>query len=305
MALRISRRVLFGAITVFGVILLTFVLQYVIPGDPARSIAGPRASQDVLEEIRQQLGLDQPLWTQLGTYLGSVFTGDLGYSYSFDQPVTQVIFDRLPATAWLALVAFALELVLGALWGSWEALRGKRSALLTTVNVGLLSMPTFALGFLLLLLFGYVLQWAPIQGGTGWPQVVLPALTLGLLGAPYYAAAVRDGMITSLGSPYLRTAVSKGLARGVIVRRHVVRNVTAPVVTLAGMDIALFLSGVVFVEQIFAWPGLGQLQVVAFQNVDRPLLTGTVIVAAVAVVLFGILTDGVRALIDPRVRTGE
>lgn len=305
MALRIGRRFLFGAITVFGVILLTFVLQYVIPGDPARSIAGPRASQDVLEEIRTQLGLDQPLIAQLGTYLGSVFTGNLGYSYSFDQPVAQVIFERLPATAWLALIAFAIELVLGTLWGTWEALRGKRSVLLTTVNVGLLSMPTFALGYLLLLFFGYVLQWAPIEGGTGWAQVALPALTLGLLGAPYYATAVRDGMQTSLGSPYLRTAVSKGLSRPVILRRHVVRNVTAPIVTLAGMDIALFLSGVVFVEQIFAWPGLGQLQVIAFENVDRPLLTGTVIVAAIAVVLFGILTDGVRSLVDPRVRTGE
>jgi len=305
MALRIGRRFLFGAITVFGVILLTFVLQFVVPGDPARSIAGPRASPEVLEEIRQQLGLDQPLLVQLGNYLGAVFTGNLGYSYSFDQPVSQVIFERLPATVWLALLAFAIELAIGAVWGSWEAMRGRRSALLTTVNVGLLSMPTFALGFLLLLLFGYVLQWAPIEGGTVWANVILPALTLGLLGAPYYAAAVRDGMITSLGSPYLRTAVSKGLTRPVIVRRHMVRNVTAPIITLAGMDIALFLSGVVFVEQIFAWPGLGQLQVVAFQNVDRPLLTGTVIIAAIAVVLFGVLTDGARALIDPRVRTGE
>jgi ABC-type dipeptide/oligopeptide/nickel transport system permease component len=305
MAFRVGRRILLGVVTVFGVVLLTFVLQYVVPGDPARSIAGPRASEDVLAEIRLQLGLDQPLFVQLGTYLGSVFTGNLGYSYSYDQPVSQVIFERLPATAWLALVALAIEILLGALWGSWEALRGKRSALLTTVNVGLLSMPTFALGFLLLLLFGYVLQWAPIEGGTGWAQIALPALTLGLLGAPYYAAAVRDGMTTSLGSPYLRTAVSKGLARPVILRRHVLRNVAAPVVTLAGMDIALFLSGVVFVEQIFAWPGLGQLQVVAFQNVDRPLLTGTVIVAAIAVVLFGIVADGVRALVDPRVRTGE
>jgi ABC-type dipeptide/oligopeptide/nickel transport system permease component len=305
MAVRIGRRILFGAITVFGVILLTFVLQYVIPGDPARSIAGPRASADVLAEIRKQLGLDQSLIVQLGRYLGAVFTGNLGYSYSFDQPVAQVIFERLPATAWLALVAFAIEVLLGALWGAWEALRGKRSVLLTTVNVGLLSMPTFALGYLLLLLFGYVVHWAPIEGGAGWPQVLLPALTLGVLGAPYYATAVRDGMITSLGSPYLRTAVSKGLGRSVILRRHVIRNVTAPIVTLAGMDIALFLSGVVFVEQIFAWPGLGELQVTAFQNVDRPLLTGTVIVAAVAVVLFGILADGVRALVDPRVRTGE
>jgi ABC-type dipeptide/oligopeptide/nickel transport system permease component len=305
MAFRIGRRILFGAITVFGVILLTFVLQYVIPGDPARAIAGPRATPDVLHQIRVQLGLNQPLIVQLGDYLASVFRGNLGYSYSTDQPVLTAILQRLPATIWLAIGAFVIQTVLGGIWGAWEAMRGKRSVLLATVNVGLLSMPTFALGYLLLLLFGYVLHIAPIQGGEGWAQLVLPALTLGLLGAPYYAAAVRDGMTSSLASPYLRTAVSKGLSKPLIIRRHVVRNVLGPVITLAGMDIALFLSGVVFVEAIYAWPGLGQLQVDAFSNVDRPLLTGTVIVAAVAVVTSGIVTDGIRALVDPRARTGE
>lgn len=303
MALRIIRRILFGAITVFGVVILTFVLQYIVPGDPARTIAGPRATPEILDEIRNQLGLNEPLLVQLGHYLANVFTGNLGESYSLGLPVLALIMERLPATAMLALGAFAVQIVLGFAWGSWEAMRGKRSALLSTVNIGLLSMPTFALGYLLLLLFGYVLGIAPVEGGKGLPQLVLPALTLGLLGAPYYAAAVRDGMLTSLESPYVRTAVSKGLSKGAVLNRHVLRNILSPVVTLAGMDIALFLSGVVFVEEIYAWPGLGQLQVAAFANIDRPLLTGTVIVAAVLVVVAGMVTDSARSLIDPRSRT--
>lgn len=304
MAFRVARRIGLGLVTVFGVIVLTFILQYVIPGDPARSIAGPRATPEVLAEIRSQLGLDRPMLTQLAHYLFDVCTGNLGYSYSFDRPVADLIMERLPTTAWLAAGAFVIQIVLGALWGSWEAFRGKRGVLLTSVNVGLLSMPTFALAYLLLLLFGYILHIAPVSGGASWPSLVLPALTLGLLGTPYYAAVIRDGMTTSLASPYVRTAVSKGLSRPEIVRIHVIRNTLSPVITLAGMDLAIFLSGVVFVEQIFSWPGLGQLQVTAFENVDRPLLTGIVIIGAVAVVVFGILADALRGLVDPRGNVG-
>jgi peptide/nickel transport system permease protein len=248
--------------------------------------------------------LNRPVLVQLFHYLGDVFTGNLGYSYSFDRPVLDMVLERLPATAWLAAGAFVIQVVFGGLWGSWEAFRGKRSVLLTTVNVGLLSMPTFALGYLLLLAFGYLLHLAPVSGGLGWGQLVLPALTLGLLGAPYYATVVRDGMSTALGSAYVRTAVSKGLTKRTIVGSHILRNTLSPILTLAGMDIALFLSGVVFAEQIFSWPGLGQLQVAAFNDVDRPLLTGTVIVAAVTVVVMGILTDAARGLVDPQARTG-
>lgn len=302
MALRLMRSVTLGVITVFGVVVLTFVLQYVLPGDAARSIAGPRATPEVLEQIRLQLGLNEPLIVQFGQYMANVFTGNFGESYSFQQPVLGLILDRLPATLMLAAAAFSIQIVLGFLWGSWEALRGKRSFLLSAVNVGLLSVPPFALGFVLLLIFGYMWGVAPIEGGAGWPHLILPALTLGLVSTPYYATAVRDGMTESLSSPYLRTAVSKGMPRTQILRRHVIRNILSPVVSLAGMDIALFLSGVVFVEQIFAWPGLGQMQVLAFEEMDRPLLMGTIIVAAVLVVIASMLADGIRAVIDPRAR---
>ncbi|MBU3867978.1 ABC transporter permease [Streptomyces sp. 4503] len=293
-------RILLGAFTVLAVVLLTFVLQYVVPGDPARSIAGPKATPEVLKEIRGQLRLDDPWWSQLGHYLSSVLQGDLGTSYSNDRPVLSLILERLPATAALAAAALVVELVLGGLWGMWEALRPKRSWLLATVNVGLLSMPVFSLGFLLLLLFGYQLPVFPIDGGSGPARLVLPAVTLGLMGSPYYANVVRDSMREALSSSYVRTAVSKGLSRRRIVSRHVLRNIASPVTTLIGMDVAVFLSGVVFVEKIFAWPGIGQMQTDAFTDLDRPLLTGTVIVAAALVVTANLLVDLLRSAIDPR-----
>ncbi|MFJ5685974.1 ABC transporter permease [Streptomyces sp. NPDC093099] len=300
MARRIGIRILLGLFTVTAVVLLTFVLQYVVPGDPARSIAGPKASPEVLAEIRGRLRLDDPLWSQLGHYLGSVATGDLGTSYSHDRPVLSLILERLPATAVLAAAALTVELVLGGLWGLWEALRPKRSWLLATINVGLLSMPVFSLGFLLLLFFGYKLPVFPIDGGTGPAQIVLPAMTLGILGAPYYANVVRDSVREALSSAYVRTAVAKGLSRRRIVTRHVLRNTASPVTTLLGMDVGVFLSGVVFVETIFGWPGIGQMQTSAFAALDRPLLTGTVIVAASLVVTANLLVDLVRTAIDPR-----
>ncbi|MEV4972266.1 ABC transporter permease [Streptomyces scopuliridis] len=300
MARRIGIRILLGLFTVTAVVLLTFVLQYVVPGDPARSIAGPKASPEVLAEIRARLRLDDPLWSQLGHYLSSVASGNLGTSYSHDRPVLSLILERLPATAVLAAAALAVEVVLGGLWGLWEALRPKRNWLLATINVGLLSMPVFSLGFLLLLFFGYQLPIFPIDGGTGPAQIVLPALTLGILGAPYYANVVRDSVREALSSAYVRTAVAKGLSRRRIVTRHVLRNTASPVTTLLGMDVAVFLSGVVFVETIFGWPGIGQLQTAAFAALDRPLLTGTVIVAATLVVTANLLVDLIRTAIDPR-----
>ncbi|MER6462042.1 ABC transporter permease [Streptomyces sp. NPDC001288] len=303
MARRIGIRILLGVFTVAAVVLLTFVLQYVVPGDPARSIAGPKASPEVLAQIRARLHLDDPLWSQLVHYLRSVATGDLGTSYSHDQPVLSLILQRLPATAALAAAALAVELVLGGLWGMWEALRPRRSMLLATLNVGLLSMPVFSLGFLLLLAFGYKLPLFPIDGGTGPAQIVLPALTLGLLGAPYYANVMRDSAREALSSAYVRTAVAKGLSRRRIIVRHVLRNTASPLTTMLGMDVAVFLSGVVFVEKIFGWPGIGQMQTEAFASLDRPVLTGTVIVAATLVVTANLLVDLLRIVIDPRSAT--
>lgn len=301
MARYLTKRLLLGALTVLLVIVLTFIVQYLLPGDPARSIAGPKASPQVLANIREQLHLNDSVWVQLWDYIKSIATGDLGYSYQNNESVVHLIFQRLPATVVLIAAAMVFEVVIGGAWGIWEALRGKRSSMLASVNIGLLSIPPFAFGFLLLLLFGYAVPVFPVDGGTGPLKLIPPALTLGLLGAPYYSNIMRDSMTDALTSSYVRTAVSKGLPRRTVVARHVLRNSVPPIMTLLGLDVAVFLSGDVFVEKIFAWPGVGQLQTQAFDNVDRPLLTGTVIIAATLVVLANIVIDVARSLVDPRV----
>jgi peptide/nickel transport system permease protein len=298
----VAFRVVLAVFTVLAVIVLTFILEFVIPGNPARMVAGPRASPLVVAEVARNLHLNRPAWLQLVDYVGGVLHGNLGYSYVSQTSVASVLFGRLPATALLMAAGIVIELVVGGALGIFDGLRRKRSWVLASLNIGLLSVPTFTFGFLLLLLFGYVWPVLPVTGGLGAEQLVLPAFTLGLLGAPYYAIVVRDQLREVLPSPFVRTALAKGLTRRAILRGHVMRVVVPPVLTMAGMDVALFLSGVVFVENIFAWPGIGQLQVQAFDNVDRPELMGTVILAAAAVVLMNLVVDLLRLAVDPRVR---
>jgi peptide/nickel transport system permease protein len=294
-----------GLVTIAGVVLLTFVLQFSLPGDPARRIAGPRASPEVLATVRANLHLDDSVPSQLVTYVSDVAQGDLGVSYIRRRPVIDLIMERLPATAVLALGGLLIEVTLGGGLGLWDGLRRKRSRGLAAANVVLLSIPTYSLGFLLLVVFAYRLDLLPLGGGTSLEELILPALTLGLFGVPYYAAVVSESTRTALSAPYMRTAVAKGLPRRVILRRHVLRNCLSPVITLAGLDVAIYLSGVVFVESVFGWPGIGQLQEQAYNELDRPLLMGTVIVAAVVVVAFNLVADVVRALVDPRARVEE
>jgi ABC-type dipeptide/oligopeptide/nickel transport system permease component len=302
MARYLATRVALGILTIFLVVLLTFLLMFVVPGDPARTIAGPRASPQVLALVRSNLHLNEPVLAQLGHYLTGILHGDLGVSYVQDQPVASIIGSRLPATIELGLAGLTIELILGGALGVWDGLRAKRSRVLAVVNVGFLSVPAFSLAFVMLLLFGYVVSVFPIDGGTGGTRIVLPALTLGLFGMPYYANVVRDAMQETLAAPYTRTAVAKGLPRGHVLRHHVLRNALSPALTMAGLDFAILLSGVVFVETVFGWPGIGQLQTQAFYNVDRPVLMGTVVVAAVLVVIATLAIDLLRMALDPRTR---
>ncbi len=305
MARYLTVRVLLGAVTIAGVVLLTFALQFMVPGDPARRIAGPRATPEVLAAVRANEHLDDSVAVQLAHYVENVARGDLGVSYIRRRPVIDMIMERLPTTAVLAVAALFVEVLLGTALGLWEGLRKRRSRALAAVNVGLLSVPTYSLGFLFLIVFAYRLDWAPLGGGASAGSLILPALTLGLFGVPYYTVVVSEATRTALNSPYVRTAVAKGLPRHVIVRRHVLRNCISPVITLAGLDFAIFLSGVVFVESVFSWPGVGALQEDSFRELDRPLLMGTVIIGAIVVVAFNLVADVVRTFVDPRARNEE
>lgn len=302
MARAVIRRLVFGLIAIAGVIVLAFLLEFVVPGDPAKAIAPRAQSLQVLANIRAQLHLNDPLIVQFAGYFGNLLHGNLGTSYIQRQPVAAVIGPRLLTTGVLALAGVVAEVVIGGSLGILAALYSRVRALISAVNLTFLAVPIFVLGLLLLLVFGFKLGIAPVSGGAGAAQLVLPALTLGLIGAPWYAQIVADQMQDSLASSYVRTAVSKGLPDLYILRRHVLRNVLSPVLTMIGLDLGYYLSGVVTVEVVFVWPGIGLLAVESLHNLDRPIVMGTVIVGAVAVVFFNLVADVLRMFVDPRTR---
>ena len=302
MARALTRRLIFGLIAVIGVITLAFVLEFVVPGDPAKAIAPRANSSAVLANIRAQLHLNQPLIVQFADYFGNLLRGNLGTSYVQHQSVTSLIGPRLLTTGVLALAGVVAEVFIGGALGILATLYARVRALVGAINLTLLAVPIFVLGLLLLLVFGFRMGIAPVTGGAGAAQLALPALTLGLIGAPWYAQIVADQMQDSLASSYVRTAVSKGLSDSYILRRHVLRNVLSPAVTMIGLDLGSYLSGVVTVEVVFVWPGIGLLAVNALHDLDRPIVMGTVIVGAVAVVFFNLVADVARMFIDPRTR---
>jgi peptide/nickel transport system permease protein len=300
----IARRLLSTIPVLFGVSLITFALTYLLPADPARMYAGPNASLETVNSIRHQLGLDRPFYEQYGAYIGHVLIGDLGFSYKLQMPVTQAILSRVPYTAALTVAGIFVELLIGLPLGIIAALRpgswlDRGSMLLTFFAV---SAPPFWLGLMLLYLAAFRANLFPLGGAeTPW-HLVLPALTAGLGGAAWYARLMRSSMIDVLRADYVRTARAKGLGERAVVMRHMARNAILPIVTLVGLDIPWFLSGVVLVEAVFAWPGMGKLAVDAVRNVDVPLILGTVLFTALVVVVSNIVTDLVYALVDPRIR---
>jgi ABC-type dipeptide/oligopeptide/nickel transport system permease component len=302
MARTLIRRLVLGVIAVLGVAVLAFLLEFVIPGDPARVLAPRAQSAAVLENIRIQLHLNRPLVVQFADYFAGLFRGNLGTSYVQRQSVASLIGPRLAATGVLALAGVVAEVIIGGALGIAATLYPRVRAAITAVNLTLLALPQFVVGLVLLLVFGFRLHLAPVTGGAGAAEIVLPALTLGLVGAPWYAQIAADQMADSLASPYARTAVAKGLPDRYILRHHVLRNVLSPAITMIGMDLGMYLSGVVTVEVVFGWPGIGLLAVDSLQNLDRPVVMGTVIVGAVAVVFFNLVADVLRMYVDPRTR---
>jgi peptide/nickel transport system permease protein len=300
MVRRLIRRLAVAALTIAAVVVITFLLMFVVPGDPARSLAGPRATPEVLATLRRALRLDDSLWSQFVTYVRALTRGDLGFSYSRHLPVARVVKARLPATLTLLVAGTALQLLFGCLLGLWDGLRRRRSQVLAAANIALLSIPGFSVAFVLLIVFAYQLQWLPLTGGASLSRLVLPAVTLGILGIPYYSTLVANGVAEAMASSYVRTAVSLGYSERQIVRRHLLRAVASPVLSLTGLSVATFFSSVVVVEQVFGWPGLGQLQIRAFNDIDRPLLMGTVIVSSIVVIGAYVAIDVLRVVLDPR-----
>ena len=304
MAGYLARRLLQAALILLGVSFITFFLLYVLPADPVRQIAGRSATAQTVENIRSQLGLDQPFIVQYWRYLTGLLQGDMGRSYLQRSEVADLIAARLPATLILMAAAIACELVFGLTMGVLAALRRG-----TPIDTGLMltsfvavSAPQFVVGLLLLYVFAVKLGWFPIGGYGTAAHVVLPAVTLGILGSGWYARMMRSSMIDVLRQDYIRTARAKGLARRRIIFGHALPNAILPIVAMIGIDIGIFMGGIVVVESVFGWPGIGQLSWQAIQRVDIPIIMGVTLVSACAIVLGNLLADLVTPFIDPRIR---
>jgi peptide/nickel transport system permease protein len=304
MAGYLLRRLVQAALILLGISFITFVLLYVLPADPVRQIAGRSATAQTVENIRHQLGLDQPLWVQYWRYLTGLVQGDMGRSYLQKTEVTELILSRLPATLLLMAGGILCELVIGLTLGIVAAVfRGR--ALDQGLMIGsfvAVSAPQFVVGLLLLYVFAVRLEWFPIGGYGRFEHLVLPALTLGILGSGWYARMMRSSMVEVLRQDYIRTARAKGLSRARVLLRHALPNAILPIVAMIGIDIGVFMGGLVVVESVFGWPGIGQLAWQAIQRIDIPIIMGVTLVSAAAIVIGNLLADVITPFIDPRIR---
>lgn len=308
----LARRLLYSAVVLLGVIAVVFALVQVVPGDPVRLALGTRYTEASYLALREASGLDRPLLEQFASYLGHALTGDLGVSFRSGEPVTLLLAERLPATISLAVAGLLIALLISIPAGVWSALHEGRvsDAIIRITSQFGVSIPDFWMGMLLILLFSTTLGWLPSSGYVpitedlgGWARrVALPALTVGLVAGAIMTRYIRSAVLEVTSMSYVRTARSKGLPAGVVVRRHILRNALIPVLTIAGIQFASILGGVIVVEVVFAWPGLGRLVYDAVAARDYSLIQGAVLLIAVLFLLVNLVVDVLYAVVDPRIR---
>ena len=304
----VAKRILLLVPILLGVVTVTFLLMYVIPGDPVLMLVGERYDEETLDEMREELGLDKPLIVQYAEYLGRLARFDLGRSFLTRRPVSETILERFPRTLTLALSAMAIAVVFGvaigllAAWGRFPRL-GRACMLFTLVGV---SIPVFWLGLLLIHIFAIKLSVLPPSGygGGSLRYLILPAVTLSLSSMATVARVTRSGIVEVAHEDYVRTARAKGLGELVVLGKHVLRNALVPVVTIVGADFGSYLSGSVLTESIFGWPGLGRLIVQGILRRDFPVIQGAVLFMAVTFVFVNLIVDVSYGFIDPRIRLG-
>jgi len=300
----ISLRLLFAVPALWLIVTMVFLLAHVVPGDPVEQMLGEGARAEDLQQLRHALGLDVPIATQYVRYLTGVVRGDLGESFRFHEPVTRIVLDHYPATLELALAALFLSAAISIPAGLLAAERrstGADRAIGVFTLLGL-SIPNFALGPVLILLFSVILGWLPVSGRGNLAHLVLPAITLGAALAAILTRMVRTSVIEELSSDYVRTARAKGLSPAAVLFHHAFRNALIPILTILGLQFGTLLAGTIVTETIFSWPGIGRLTVQAIGARDYPLLQGCILLIAVSYVLVNLLTDFICGLVDPRVR---
>ncbi|WP_406633595.1 ABC transporter permease [Pseudarthrobacter quantipunctorum] len=303
----VSKRLGQSLLTIFLTVSTVFVLIRMAPGDPAYALAGPLASTGDLEKIRISMGLNEPLLTQYGIFLRDLGAGNIGKSYSFQAPALDVVLSRLPNTIFLAVLAILLAIVVAIPLGVWMAKRAdtKRELGVNVLTITGQSMPDFWIGIMLLTLFAVVFPIFPSSGFTSWSGVVLPVATVAILQIALVSRMVRREVGTNMAAPYLTVARARGTGEQKLTWAYAMRNSSIPILTALGTRFAGMLNGVVVVEVVFNWPGLGSLVVRALETRDYPLIQATVLVTAVLAVGVQLLIDLCYPLLDPRVRLGK
>ncbi len=303
----VLKRLAQSALTIFLTLTTVFVLIRMAPGDPAYALAGPLASTEDLAKIRADMGLDKSVFSQYLIYLGDLLRLNLGTSYSFQAPAMDVVLGRLPYTITLAVSSILLTAVLSIPLGVWMARHAdtRRELGANVVAVGGQSMPEFWSGLMLVTIFAVLIPVLPAAGFTTWPSLILPTVTIAILQIALISRMVRREMVSAFASPYITVARSRGVSERELTWRYAMRNSAIPIVTALGTRFAGMLNGVVVVEVVFAWPGVGSLVVRALETRDYPLIQATVLVTAVLAVLVQLAVDLLYPLLDPRVRLGK
>ena len=298
-----GRRLLLTIPTLFGVLLVSFLLLNVAPGDPVLAMVGERADSATIARLRNELRLDDPLPLQFGHYLGDVVRGDLGRSYITQRSIADDLAERFPKTLELALTAMTLAAIAGISLGVGASIRpggafDRAAMMLSYLGV---SFPVYWVALLLILLFAVALRWLPPSGSGGLVSLILPALTLGMRSVAFLARMTRGAMQDVLASDFVRTARAKGLSELVVVGRHAFRNALIPVITVLGLDTGSYLTGSLLTETIFAWPGVGRYVLDAIEKRDLPAVQGSILFMAIVFVVVNLLTDLLYAHVDPRI----
>lgn len=292
---------------IFGVLLLTFLLIHLVPGDPVEVMLGDSATSVDREALRADLGLNLPLVSQFGSYLSKLAHGDLGSSIHTKQPIIELIKVRYPATLKLAVLSLIIGLSIGVPLGIYAALKANhwQDFVVTIVSVRLSAMPAFWLGPMLMLVFAVWLGWLPVSGMESRASIILPAITLGFGLSAILTRMTRTSLLEVLNDDFIRTARAKGLSERTVIARHALRAALLPIITIVGLQMGSLLAGTVITETIFSWDGIGRLLVESIEKRDYPVTQACVLVVALSYVLVNLFTDMIYRFADPRVRGSE
>lgn len=305
MARIIAERLVTSLFVIFGSTILVFTILYVLPGDPVDSIIDPSvATPEMVENLRKELGIDQPYHVRLIHYFSDLFRGDFGQSLVNSTPVLPQIIEQFPKTLALTIVSSCISIIVGITLGVLSAVHRNKTIDVLARMIGLfgISMPTFWTGILLILIFSVALGWLPSLGSDGWQTLILPSFTLGIIGAGFIIRMVRNSMLEVISENFITTLRAKGLTERAIMYRHALKNALIPALTMMGMMIGDMLAGTVIIETVFSRQGIGRLIADAIMASDLPVVQGVIFFTAILYILINLIVDLSYSAIDPRVR---